>query len=544
MTIPTPPEPPVSATRAMGDPEAYPLLRDLVGLAPTNLEDPVHGRWEKPHYLAAARYLVDVATRWGLRARIFDPVSELSGGGALHRVPRPNVIIDLDVGGSERIIVMSHYDVVPVPAEQLARWKSPPHQLTFRADDRFYGRGAADDLGSGVVPSLVAAKQLRGDPALRRNLRLLICCDEETGGAGGIEAFRAHDERLPEGDPGRFLDADVALIPDGDPHATAGSSGLLFLDGTFTRSVPLSRVLAYGRALISLQTVAETWRSVYPSPDWPDHGAPAPVVTGRANVTKWDATEEESVAPDRPHVVAIHAETDATNQIGQSVTTVLRGPADQLRTLPDRLASWLSPPFRLETGGATALTVPSDALALSVVGTSAHAGYPHRGHNPVPSTVELLDRALREGALADSSRYTTAFGVDLRLIPELPLETGRHDALDYVQRWITAHDPDARIDAPPDRARGGYAIPPDHPALKKLERILSAVFGAHGIYGEYGGTDASSLVGLRTPRSEPLPALVFGLMGRTSHMHEAEENVDPSAIARVTETIRRYVLEP
>lgn len=538
------PDPLVGAGQAMGDPEAYPLLRHLVELAPTNLEDPVHHRWEKPHYLAAARYLADVATKWGLRARIFDPVAELPNADSFHGVPRPNVIVDLDVGGTDRIIVMSHYDVVPVPAEQLARWKSPPHELTFREDGRFYGRGAADDLGSGVVPSLMAAKQLREDPKLRRNLRLLICCDEETGGAGGIEALKAHDEQLPAGDPGRFLDADVALIPDGDPHATAGSSGLLFLDGTFAQPVPLSRVLAYGGALISLRTVAENWRSVYPSPDWPDHGAPAPVITGRATVTKWDVKEEATKLSDRPRVAAIHAETDATNQIGQSVTMVFRGPSTSLGTLRAQLASLLSPPFRLESGGATSLTVPSDALALSVVGTSAHAGYPHRGHNPVPPTVAFLDRALHEGILDDTGRYSATFGVDLRLIPEMQLETGHDDALGYVHRWIAAHDPEARIEAPADRSRGGYAIPPDHPALKKLERILSSVFGAHGIYGEYGGTDASSLVGLRTSVGLPLPALVFGLMNRTSHIHEAEENLDPAGIARVTETIRRYVLEP
>jgi hypothetical protein len=70
------------------------------------------------------------------------------------------------------------------------------------------------------------------------------------------------------------------------------------------------------------------------------------------------------------------------------------------------------------------------------------------------------------------------------------------------------------------------------------------VFGAKGVYGEYGGTDASSLVGLQTSKGEPIPALVFGLMGRTSHIHEAEENLDPVGVARVSETIRRFVLEP
>lgn len=539
-----PPEPPAAAKEAMGDPDAYPLLRDLVGLATTNIEDPVHERWEKPHYLEAARYLVDVATRFGLRARIFDPVTDLPGVEGLHGIPRPTVIADLEVDADERLIVMSHYDVVPVPAEQLARWKTPPHELTFRPDGLFYGRGAADDLGSGVVPSLIAAKQLRTRTNLSQNIRLLICCDEETGGAGGIEALKAHDERLPVNDPERFLDADVVLIPDGDPHATAGSSGVLFLDASFARPVPLPRVLAFGEGLVGLQSVAQSSVSIYPSPDWPDHGAPFPFITGRATVTKWDTTAGKDAPTVRPRIVAIHAETDAANQAAQSVTLVLRGSEAQLSPLPAQLASLLSAPFRVETGAPTALQLSPGDLVLSVVGTSSHAGYPHRGHNPVPATVDLLDHALRAGWLDDSAPLVATFGVDFRLIPEVALEAGLRMALDYTRNWSAAHDSDARVVAPPDRGRGGYSMPPDHPALLKMERILASEFGGKGVYGEYGGTDASSLVGLKTSRGEPLPALVFGLMGRTSHIHEAEENLDPSGVARVTETIRRYILEP
>ena len=544
MSTAPPSEPPPLAREALGDPDAYPLLRDLVRLDTSNVEDPAHGRWEKPHYVDAARYLVDVATRWGLRARVFDPVTELPGSEGLHGVPRPSIIADLDVGADERLIILSHYDVVPVPAEQQARWQSPPHQLTFRPDGLFYGRGSSDDLGCGVVPSLIVAKQLRHNSSLARNLRLLICCDEETGGAGGIEALKAHDARLPLNDPERFLDGDVVLIPDGDPHATAGSSGVLFLDGTFSRPVSLPRVLAFGEGLVALHSLAAPWVSVYPSPDWPDHGAPSPYITGRATVAKWDAAVEPGAAGPRPRVTAVHAETDATNQVAQSVTVVIQGTAAQLSPLPGQLASILPLPFKLEVGGATALHVPPGALAMSVVGTSTHAGYPHRGHNPVPAALDLLDRAVRAGWVDDSAPMVATFGVDLRLPPEMSLETGVAAALEYGRAWSAGHDPDARVNVPLDRCRGGYALPPDHPALRKLERILGQVYGAKGIYGEYGGTDASSLIGLQTPAGEPLPGLVFGLMNRTSHIHEAEENLDPIGVARVTETIRRFVLEP
>ena len=537
-------EPPTSALAALGDPDAYPLLRDLVRLDTSNLEDPAHQRWEKPHYAQAARYISDVATRWGLTARIFDPVTDLPDSGALHGVARPNVIVDLDIDADERVIIMSHYDVVPVPAEQLSRWHSPPHELTYRPDGLFYGRGSSDDLGSGVVPSLIAAKQLRHNSALARNLRLLFCCDEETGGAGGVEGLKAHDAKLPVNDPDRFLDGNVVLIPDGDPHATAGSSGVLFLDGTFSRPVPLPRVLSFGEGLASLQKLAESWVSVYPSPDWPDHGAPFPFITGRATVTKWDASAERAPAASRPQVVAVRAETDATNQVAQSVTLVFQGTPRALSTLPEQLAPVLPAPFRLEVGGITSLQIPPDALSLSVVGANTHAGYPHRGHNPVPAALQLLDRAVRAGWLDDSSPMVATFGVDLRLPPEMSLDAGVTAALEYGRTWSARHDPDSRVEVPLDRSRGGYAMSPTQPDLLKLERILSSVFGSTGIYGEYGGTDASSLLGIQTPQGEQLPGLVFGLMNRTSHIHEAEENLDPVGVARVTETIRRFVLEP
>jgi acetylornithine deacetylase/succinyl-diaminopimelate desuccinylase-like protein len=538
------PEPPRPALAALGDPAAYPLLRDLVGFATTNLEDPAHHRWEKPHYAAAARYLVETATRWGLRARIFDPIVELPGWGDLHEVARPNVIVDLDVGAAERILILSHYDVVPVPAEQLARWRTPPHVLTFRSDGKFYGRGAADDLGSGVVPSLIALKRLHENGPAARNVRLLICCDEETGGAGGIEALRAHDDKLPPNSPDRIVVGDVALIPDGDPHATAGSSGVLFLDGTFTQPVPPARVVAFGKRLVELHSLATSWKSVYASPDWPDHGAPEPVITGRATVTKFDAEAVAGARADRASVASVHAETDAANQIAQSVTVLVRGPASRLADLPARLAPLLAPPFQLAEGGSTSRATPEGMRALSVVGTSAHAGYPHRGHNPVPATLGLLERALREGLVDGDQRWIASFGIDLRLPPELPMETGREAALDYVRSWAATHEPNGRIEAPLDRGRGGYSLPVDDPSLLKMERILAAVFGSHGVFAEYGGTDASSLVGLRTPHGRPLAALVFGLMGRSSRIHEAEENLEPAGVAGVTESILRFVSEP
>jgi acetylornithine deacetylase/succinyl-diaminopimelate desuccinylase-like protein len=138
----------------------------------------------------------------------------------------------------------------------------------------------------------------------------------------------------------------------------------------------------------------------------------------------------------------------------------------------------------------------------------------------------------------------STFTVDLRLVPEMELADGLRAALAYVRSWTATHAPLARIEAPPSRARAGYSLPVDHPAVLKLERILRDTLGAKGVRGEYGGTDASALRDLRTPSNAPLPALVFGCMDLQSHIHEAEESADPRKIAAVAETIERFVREP
>jgi acetylornithine deacetylase/succinyl-diaminopimelate desuccinylase-like protein len=539
------PEPDLrGAAASLGDEESLRLLTQLVASAPTNLEDPGHRQWEKPNYLRTVDIVVRAARAAGLSTRVYDPVVAGDVPGEWHGANRPNVVVDLDVGATETVLLLAHYDVVPVPAEQIPRWKSPPHTLTLRSDGRLYGRGAADDLGSGVVASLLAMRRLaNGTSPSPRNVRLVIACDEETGGEGGIEAIKAHDGPRAPDDPERVLRADVALIPDGGPETTAGSSGVAFLDASFAGPVPLKSALAYGDALVGLHEVARTWKSQYPSPDWPERHAPEPVLTGRATVTRFDYAGADT-DPAHIQLLAAHSENDAANQIARAVTWSVAGPRTEVDTLRTRLSALLPEPFRLESGGPTALDVPDGATTLQLVGESAHGGYPHRGHNPVPLTFQLLRAAVDRGWLDGRAVGTATFAVDLRLIPEMELEVGLSAALSYVRAWAAAHDPAARIDAPPARCRAGYALPIDHPAARKLERILRDTLGSSGIRGEYGGTDASALRDLKTPKNEPLPALVFGCMEPDCHIHEAEESADPRKIAGVAEAIERFVREP
>jgi acetylornithine deacetylase/succinyl-diaminopimelate desuccinylase-like protein len=523
--------------------EGLRLLTQLVASAPTNLEDPGHQRWEKPNYLRTSDIIIRAARARGLETRIYDPVVAGDVPGDWHGMSRPNVIAELDAGAPETVVILAHYDVVPVPAEQLTRWKSPPHTLTARANGRLYGRGANDDLGSGVVGSLIALGRLAaGDPP-PRNVRLVACCDEETGGEGGVEAVKHHDATLAPDDPGRFLAGDVVLIPDGSPETTAGSSGVAFLEGSFDQPVGLRETLAYGDVLVGLHELARTWKSALPSPDWPNRHAPEPVITGRATVTRVDVSASSDPAGG-VRLVAMHAENDAANQIARAVTLVFSGPPAELEGLPGRCGPLLPSPFRFEPAGSTALAIPAGTRAFQVIGEAAHGGYPHRGHNPVPITLQLLRIGVERGWVDPGARGTSTYTVDLRFPPEMELDEGLRAALGFIRAGVANRSPHARIEAPPARCRSGYALPPDAPTVLRLQRILAETVGSPGITGEYGGTDASAIRGLRAPNGAPLPALVFGSMDVDAHIHDAEESVDPRLLAGVARAIERFVREP
>lgn len=540
----TAPAPVSEAAQVLGDDAALRMLQELVAIAPTNFENLGLGRFDKSNYSRAADAIVRWARSFGLATRIYDPLVHAPDPRPFRGIPRPNVIVDLDRGADETVLVLAHYDVIPVPDEQRARWKSPPHTLTLRSDGRLYGRGASDDLGSGITSTLLAMRRLGEEEELRRNVRLLACCDEETGGEGGIEALRAHDELLGPGDPDRFVTGDVALIPDGSPHVTVGSCGLSFLESSFEGRVPLETALAYGETLVGLNALASTWNSVCPSPDWPDGGAPSPVIQGRATVTRFDAEADASSSTSTVRLVAAHAETEASNLIARAVTLVFEGPEPERAGLPAKLARALPSPFTLEPAGTTSLQLPPKATALQLVGKSGHAGYPHRAHNPVPAALALLREAVRQGLLDPVAETGARFTVDLRLTPEMELDRGVEPALRAVRTWAAVHAPTAVIESPASHARPGYMVAPDHPAVRKLAAITRETLDTDQVYGEYGGTDASSLRGLSTRSGAPLPALVFGSMDVAAQIHDVDESADPRLIAAVARTIERFVREP
>ena len=156
--------------------------RDLIRIPSVNPPSPVAPDLES----AAARHIADLLTDAGLKPELVEPVP---GRGSVHARLRG------DGTGGAPLLLLSHLDVVPAPAE---RWTHAPFAAEL-VDGYVYGRGAVDmksmvAMELGVVSLLTEAARAAGrDPAsdpvpgLRRDLLFTCTADEEAGGEAGAK---------------------------------------------------------------------------------------------------------------------------------------------------------------------------------------------------------------------------------------------------------------------------------------------------------------------------------------------------------------------
>lgn len=162
-------------------------LRDLIRIPSVNPPDPAAPDQET----RAARYIADRLIAAGLTPEVVEPVS---GRGSVH------VRLRGDGTGGEPLLLMSHLDVVPAPAD---RWSHDPFAADLE-DGRIYGRGAVDMKGMvalqlGVIERLAAEAQAAGrdpasDPIPRMTRDVLFTCaaDEEAGSTDGALWLAVH----------------------------------------------------------------------------------------------------------------------------------------------------------------------------------------------------------------------------------------------------------------------------------------------------------------------------------------------------------------
>ncbi len=113
--------------------------------------------------------------------------------------------------GDELVAVLCHLDVVPAGEG----WEVPPFALTIK-DDRVYGRGVMDDKGPALSCVAAMKELLDEDAPLKRRIRIIFGCSEETGEWVDMAYYREHEEKPAFG-----------ITPDGDYPAIYGEKGLV-----------------------------------------------------------------------------------------------------------------------------------------------------------------------------------------------------------------------------------------------------------------------------------------------------------------------------
>ena len=121
--------------------------------------------------------------------------------------------------GEEMVAVLGHLDVVPAGDG----WSFDPWGGEIR-DDRIWGRGTMDDKGPSIA-ALFALAAIRdcGLP-LRRRIRLLFGCNEETGSAD-VKYYLAKGGEIPV----------MGFTPDGEYPVINGEKGII--NATFSRTL-------------------------------------------------------------------------------------------------------------------------------------------------------------------------------------------------------------------------------------------------------------------------------------------------------------------
>ena len=121
--------------------------------------------------------------------------------------------------GAARVLLYSHYDVVPVGDP--AGWQTPPWELTER-DGRWYGRGSADCKGN-LVASLLALRALREVLGEWPVEVAVVCEGSEEQSSGGMEALARANPELVQCDA--LLLADTGNVEAGLPTLTTSLRG-------------------------------------------------------------------------------------------------------------------------------------------------------------------------------------------------------------------------------------------------------------------------------------------------------------------------------
>ena len=127
--------------------------------------------------------------------------------------------------GEEMVAVLGHLDVVPAGDG----WSVDPFGGEI-ADGRIWGRGTMDDKGPSIAALFALAALRDSGLPIRRRIRLLFGCNEETGSAD-VKYYLAKGGEIPV----------MGFTPDGEYPVINGEKGII--NATFSRSYSQSGAL-------------------------------------------------------------------------------------------------------------------------------------------------------------------------------------------------------------------------------------------------------------------------------------------------------------
>ena len=126
----------------------------------------------------AIAFLKSILDKEGIETQVF--VSKPGMANLVARLPGP--------AGTKPMLLMSHADVVPAVAKD---WSHPPFSAEL-ADGFVWGRGAFDNKAHGIMALMTMLALKRSGAPLRRGVVMMVNCDEEAGGANGVEWMAAN----------------------------------------------------------------------------------------------------------------------------------------------------------------------------------------------------------------------------------------------------------------------------------------------------------------------------------------------------------------
>lgn len=156
------------------------------------------------HVFEALKYVLDLCDKLGFRTKNCD-----------------NRIGWAEIGeGKELIGILVHLDVVPAGSD----WDYPPYDLTLD-NGQMYGRGIVDDKGPAFCAIMAMKELLDSKTPLKKRVRIIFGCQEETGEWLDMRYYREHEEMPLYG-----------FTPDADFPAIYGEKGIISLRASYPLS--------------------------------------------------------------------------------------------------------------------------------------------------------------------------------------------------------------------------------------------------------------------------------------------------------------------